>query len=105
MRSRPENAPEWLAGTFFKEKERIFLHDKATLLGLANWGALEFHVLFDQYSKPDFPTDLVFDLDHSSEDFGLVLEISLVLKEVLDGLGLTSHVKPREKPECMFMYQ
>ncbi|KSU85388.1 bifunctional non-homologous end joining protein LigD [Fictibacillus enclensis] len=96
-RSRPEKAPEWLVSTFYKEKERILLHDKATLLWLANWGALEFHVPFDQYTKPDFPSDLVFDLDHSPEEFGDVLEISLVLKKVLDGLGLTSHVKTSGK--------
>jgi bifunctional non-homologous end joining protein LigD len=70
------------------------LNVQATLVWAANYGAIEFHVPFDRYDKPDYPAELVFDLDPPDDDsFTLVLEVSMRLKELLDSLGL--HSVPR----------
>jgi bifunctional non-homologous end joining protein LigD len=90
-RSIHGKAPEWVPRVIYKEKERILLNDAATLVWAANLNACELHVPFDQHHKKDYPTELVFDLDPAGDnDFGLVLEVALKLKEVLHGLSLHS---------------
>ena len=90
-RSVPETAPGWLSCAFYKEKQRILLNDRATLVWSANYGALEFHVPFDRYDKPDYPLEMVFDLDPpDTNSFDLVLEVAIRLKELLESLGLIS---------------
>jgi bifunctional non-homologous end joining protein LigD len=90
-RSVPKTAPEWVSSTFYKEKERMLLNDRATLVWAANYGAIEFHVPFDRHDKPDYPMEMVFDLDPpDNNSFNLVLEVSMRLKELLESLGLIS---------------
>lgn len=90
-RSVPKTAPEWVSSTFYKEKERMLLNDRATLVWVANYGAIEFHVPFDRHDKPDYPMEMVFDLDPpDNNSFNLVLEVSMRLKELLESLGLIS---------------
>ncbi|MCM3728607.1 non-homologous end-joining DNA ligase [Neobacillus cucumis] len=90
-RSVPQTAPEWVTSAFYKEKERMLLNDKSTLVWAANYGAIEFHVPFDRHDKPDYPMEIVFDLDPSNNNsFNLVLEVSIKLKELLKTLGLIS---------------
>ncbi|WP_409304198.1 non-homologous end-joining DNA ligase [Peribacillus sp. SCS-155] len=90
-RSLPASAPEWVNCAMYKEKQRILLNDPATLVWAANYGALEFHVPFDRYTKENFPLELVFDLDPSENNsFDLVLEVALALKALLDSLNLIS---------------
>ncbi len=90
-RSVPETAPEWVSHTFYKEKERILLNDRATLVWAANYGAIEFHVPFDRHDKTDYPLEMVFDLDPpDANSFELVLEVAIRLKHLLESLGLIS---------------
>jgi bifunctional non-homologous end joining protein LigD len=37
-RSVPKTAPEWVSSIFYKEKERMLLNDRATLVWAANYG-------------------------------------------------------------------
>ncbi|WP_257391688.1 non-homologous end-joining DNA ligase [Mesobacillus jeotgali] len=90
-RSVPEQAPIWVSSKFYKNKKRILLNDRATLIWAANYGALEFHVPFDRYDKPGYPLEIAFDLDPPDTDsFHLVLDVSIRLKQLLDSLGLLS---------------
>jgi bifunctional non-homologous end joining protein LigD len=90
-RSVPQTAPEWVSQTFYKEKERILLNDRATLVWAANYSAIEFHVPFDTHKKPDYPMEMVFDLDPPDDNsFDLVLEVAIKLKQLLESLGLIS---------------
>ncbi|TWD98549.1 DNA ligase D-like protein (predicted polymerase) [Neobacillus bataviensis] len=90
-RSVPETTPEWVSSTFYKEKEWTLLNDRPTLVWAANYGAIEFHVPFDLHDKPDYPMEMVFDLDPSGHNnFNLVLEVAIRLKELLESLGLMS---------------
>lgn len=89
-RSVPKTAPEWISSAYYKDKERILLNDRPTLVWAANYGAIEFHVPFDRHDKPDYPLEMVFDLDPEHDSFDLVLEVSIKLKQLLDSLGLTS---------------
>ncbi|PLS18243.1 DNA polymerase domain-containing protein [Bacillus sp. M6-12] len=90
-RSLPSKAPDWVSSTLYKEKQRILLNNKSTLIWAANYGALEFHVPFDIYKKTDFPQELVFDLDPpDDQSFELVLEVAIELYHLLNSLGLES---------------
>jgi bifunctional non-homologous end joining protein LigD len=90
-RSVPNNAPLWLSQTHYKGKDRILLNNLPTLVWLAQFGALEFHVPFDKYTQPNYPTHLAFDLDPSNDnDFGSVCDVALQLKDILHSLGLSS---------------
>lgn len=93
-RSLHGEAPDWLPRIAYGGKERILLNDAATLVWLANRGAVEFHVPFDRYDRKDVPTELVFDLDPApGMPFEAVREVALKLKETLDGLSLASFPK------------
>ncbi|WP_316572257.1 non-homologous end-joining DNA ligase [Neobacillus sp. YIM B06451] len=90
-RSVPQSAPDWVSHIFYKNKERMLLNDTATLVWAANYGAIEFHVPFDRHDKPDFPLEMVFDLDPPDDkSFNLAIEVALKLKELLQSLGLQS---------------
>ncbi len=69
----------------------MLLNDIPTLVWAANYGAIEFHVPFDRHDKPEFPMEIVFDLDPPDDtSFDLVIEVSLKLKDLLQSLGLLS---------------
>ena len=90
----PDHAPEWIQTHHWRETEYIVLHDLPTLVWLGNQACLEFHVSFNFFQRESYPTELVFDLDPTDVDnFALVLEVSLKIKEVIDSLGLYSQPK------------
>ncbi len=87
----PSFAPEWVPRFHYKDKYWILLNDTPTLVWLGNLAALELHVPFDTCHRINYPTELVFDLDPMDVDnFDLVREIALELKELLDSLHLFS---------------
>lgn len=87
----PSFAPDWVPRAWYKDKHWILLNDEATLAWVGGLAALELHVPFDRHDRPDYPTELVFDLDPpDAEHFELVLEVALRLKAVLDSLALHS---------------
>lgn len=71
-RSVPDNAPQWLSHVFYKGKNRILLNDSPTLVWLAQFGALEFHIPFDKYNYTNYPTELAFDLDPADDTYFLI---------------------------------
>lgn len=90
-RSLRPHAPDWIPRVEYKQKFRILLNDLATLVWLANQDALELHVPFDPVAHLDHPSELVLDLDPPDEhSFGLVTEVALEVKAVLDSLSLPS---------------
>jgi bifunctional non-homologous end joining protein LigD len=59
---------------------------------------MELHPSYTRIDKPDFPTNLAFDLDPTVkgvdlEGFRKACKVALLLKEVLDDLGLPSYPK------------
>lgn len=89
----PTYAPEWIPTARHGKISHIVLQDTPTLIWLANLASLEFHLSFDQVNRPDYPSELVFDLDPSVEGFDRVIETALLTREVLNSLGLDGIVK------------
>ncbi|RCW49130.1 non-homologous end-joining DNA ligase [Paenibacillus prosopidis] len=94
QKNLPAHAPAWVATHVWRDTNYILANDIPTLVWLGNQACLELHVSFNLYYQPKLPTELVFDLDPTDVDnFSLVLEVALRIKEVLDSLGLVSQPK------------
>src|SRR5699024_624293 len=76
------------------EGERVMICDHLdALVWFANHGAIEYHTPFEKASRKS-PSEIVFDLDPPDvERFPLAVEAALMLKQLLDDLGLVSFVK------------
>jgi bifunctional non-homologous end joining protein LigD len=68
--------------------------DAATLLYMANLGAIERHPWHSRVSDIEHPDWVVFDLDPPDDiSFAEICEVALSAREILDGLGLASYPK------------
>lgn len=63
------------------------------LVYLANQGMVTPHVWLSRADRPDHPDRMVFDLDPSVDDFGLIRRTALELHDVLTDAGLVPFVK------------
>ncbi len=89
----PDYAPEFVETHQEDGIEYIVCNNLNTLIWLGNQLAIEFHIPFQTF-RGKGPSEIVFDLDPPSrEDFHLAIKASLLIKEVLDQLKLTSYVK------------
>jgi bifunctional non-homologous end joining protein LigD len=100
----PDNSPEWLRthGVWSEDSEReiqyLLANDTATLLWLANQAAMELHPSYATVQNLDEPTNIAFDLDPTVKGvdiagFKKACRVALILKEVLDDLGMPSYPK------------
>lgn len=69
--------------------EHVVCDDAATLVYLANQGALTFHGWSSRLPDLDRPDRLVIDLDPSADDFAAVRRAARHVRATLDELGLT----------------
>ncbi|WP_139492863.1 non-homologous end-joining DNA ligase [Brevibacillus dissolubilis] len=88
----PDYAPDWIKTAEWENTRYVLLNDLPTMIWMANQAALEWHISFHE-AHNDLPTELVFDLDPSTAEFGPVIEAALQLKEVLDELRLPGYIK------------
>ncbi len=90
----PDYAPEWVETAFWHDNNYILLNSLPTLVWLGNQAMLEFHTAFNLYTKEEYPTSLVFDLDPSEgQSFEEAAEAALLINETLEGLRIKSWVK------------
>ncbi len=65
----------------------------ATLLYMANLGAIERHPWHSRVRNIDRPDWFVFDLDPQGVEWDVICDVAVTCKEILDGLGLDSYAK------------
>jgi bifunctional non-homologous end joining protein LigD len=92
--------PEWMETYRYhsndepEEKNYLVANKIATLLYMANLGAIEINPWSSTTENPDNPTWCVIDLDPAKKtSFDQVIEAALVTKSVLDELGVSSFPK------------
>jgi bifunctional non-homologous end joining protein LigD len=91
-------APDW-AKTFpystsdGEAKEYLLGDDVATLLWINTLGCIEINPWFSRAQSPDHPDYCVIDLDPDKHHFDQVIQAALVVKEVLDSIGVPSYPK------------
>jgi bifunctional non-homologous end joining protein LigD len=69
------------------------IDSEVALVYVANQGMVTPHVWLSRADRPHHPDRLVFDLDPSDDDFGLVRRTALELRDVLGEHGLVPFVK------------
>ena len=76
-----------------EKKEFFVCTDEASLLYIANLGCIELNPWHSRIASADYPDWCVIDLDPGNISFEKVIEAALVVKEVLDALGVPSYPK------------
>jgi bifunctional non-homologous end joining protein LigD len=88
--------PDWLDSADVPGKTRVrypIVDNEAGLIYLANQGGVAFHIWTSRKDTPTTPDLIVFDLDPPDGGFPLVREAALLLRDVLDEIGLAAFVK------------
>ncbi|HEY2349330.1 MAG TPA: non-homologous end-joining DNA ligase [Puia sp.] len=91
-------APDWVKQfpyrTNGENKNFLVVEDTASILWMANLGAIEMNPWNSRVQTPDQPDWCIIDLDPSDKNtFNEVIETALVTKEVLDELNVTGYPK------------
>ena len=114
----PSHRPAWVqTAEVVHDTEPMTMclaNDLETLLWAENLAALELHVPLARAGSPRTPDSMVFDLD-PGEPAGLLecAQVALIVRDLLSGMGLASHVKtsgkkglhvfvPLNRPETTF---
>ncbi len=103
-KNAPEGTPSWVktikihSETAKRNLDYILVNDVDTLIWLANLAAIEIHMPLsrvDDREKPDF---VLFDIDpEPPATFNDAIDVSILLKEILDQLGQQSYPKTSGK--------
>ena len=92
-------APDWVKQVPYhtsagEDKNFLVPEDEASLLWMANLGAIEMNPWNSTIDKPDNPDWCIIDLDPTEDNsFGQVIKTARVTKEVLDELGVPGFPK------------
>ena len=104
QKNAPEHMPEWIQTRGYistsresREKRMIaypLVNDELALLWMVNMGCVDMNCWYSRIDKPDRPDFVLFDLDPSPDvGFKETVRVALLVKEVLDVLGLECHPK------------
>ena len=89
--------PAWIKKVTVQKEggtvKHVVCDDVATLVYLANQACITPHIWLSHVDKLQFPDQMIFDLDPSTEDFATVIDAALLLKGVLDDLELPAYVR------------
>jgi bifunctional non-homologous end joining protein LigD len=100
QKNAPNYLPPWVRtfSWYSQDSQRdirfIVAEEAATLAWLANQACIELHPWLSSIDSLDYPDFVVIDLDPSpGSRYQDVIDIALVVKELLDNLGLRSYPK------------
>ncbi len=92
-------APDWVETYVYvsdadnRERNYLVAKDEASLLYMANLGAIEMNPWHSRVQKEDYPDWCIIDLDPGKTSFEEVIEAALVTRDVLENLGITGYPK------------
>ncbi|MEO5968147.1 MAG: DNA ligase D [Ferruginibacter sp.] len=92
-------SPDWLEKFLYhsdaddRDRNYLVAKDDASLLYMAQLGAIEMNPWHSRVQKEDFPDWCIMDLDPAKNTFDQVIEAAQVTKEILDSLGIDSYPK------------
>ena len=104
QKDAPTHMPEWIPTRAYistsresRQKRMInypLVNDELALLWMVNMACVDMNTWYSRIDKPDRPDFVLFDLD-PSEDVGFpeTIEVALLVKRLLDGIGLKSFAK------------
>ena len=105
QKDAPKHLPDWIP-TFRtqvstraapRQKKWVnfaLVNEEAALLWMVNAGCIDMNAWYSRVDKPDRPDFVLFDLDPSPDvGFRETVQVALLVKEVLDALGLVGFPK------------
>ncbi len=105
QKNAPPHMPEWIAThralVSTRESSRVqkwvdfpIVNDELALLWMVNMGCIDMNPWYSRVDKPARPDFVLFDLDPTPEvPWSQTVEVALILKGLLDALGLVSFPK------------
>ena len=105
QKDAPQHMPEWIptyrAHVSTRDSARTkrwidvpLVNDELALLWMVNMGCIDMNAWYSRVDKPDRPDFVLFDLDPTPEvPWAQTVEVALILKQLLDALGLASFPK------------
>jgi bifunctional non-homologous end joining protein LigD len=100
QKDAPKHMPEWIPTRRFEVSTREsprqrrmidapLVNDELALLWMVNMACIDMNTWYSRVDKPDRPDWVLFDLDPSPDvGFPEVVEVALLVKSLLDGLGV-----------------
>jgi bifunctional non-homologous end joining protein LigD len=105
QKDAPKHMPDWIPSRKFlvsaRDRARTkkwiaapLVNDEAALLWMVNMGCIDLNTWYSRVDKPDRPDWVLFDLDPSPDvGFRETVQVALLVKEILDALGLVGFPK------------
>ncbi len=105
QKDAPSHMPDWIprfrALVSARDKQRTkkwidfpVIDDELSMLWVVNMGCIDMNAWYSRIDKPDRPDFVLFDLDPTPEvPWTQTVEVALILKQLLDQLGLESFPK------------
>ena len=104
QKDAPSHMPGWIRTFSYRSTSRAtrekrtlrypLVNDELALLWMANMGCIDMNTWYSRVDKPAAPDFVLFDLDPSPDvGFPEVVQVALLIKEVLDTLGLAGFPK------------
>jgi len=104
QKDAPSHMPEWIPTFEYRSTSRQtrekrtlrypLVNDDLALLWMANMGCIDLNTWYSRVDRPERPDWVLFDLDPSPDvGFPEVVQVALLIKDVLDALGLVGFPK------------
>jgi bifunctional non-homologous end joining protein LigD len=104
QKDAPSHMPDWIPAFPYRSTSREtrqkrmirypLVNDELALLWMVNMGCIDMNTWYSRADKPERPDWVLFDLDPSPDvGFRETVRVALLVKEVLDALGLASFPK------------
>jgi bifunctional non-homologous end joining protein LigD len=99
QKDTPETYPDWLRTEFIdsdhtqKPIRYVFAQERASLLYLVNLGCIDHNPWMSRSQSLDNPDYVLIDLDPQECPFDLIVDAALLVKKVLDRIGLRGYPK------------
>ena len=105
QKDKPKGMPDWIPTVAVEATTRErprrtrtiqapLVNDELALLWMVNMGCIDLNAWYSRVDKPDRPDFVLFDLDPSPDvGFAEVIQVALLVREVLDALGLAGFPK------------
>ena len=104
QKDAPKHMPDWIPTRAYRSTSREsrrkrtisypLVNDELALLWMVNMGCIDMNTWYSRVDRPDRPDFVLFDLDPAPDvGFPETVEVALLVKQLLDGLGLESFAK------------
>ena len=93
QKDTPETYPAWLRTERIDEINYVFAGDRASLLYLVNLGCIDQNPAMSRAGSLEHPDFILIDLDPQECSYDLIVEAALLVKRILDQIGLVGYPK------------